>query len=761
MKTDEIKATSQPEDDIDPKLKDENWILRNVKWRWEQSRQYCGNVMWHGREAIANMRTYMHGWQNVDTAKRQMLSDEQVDNSWINIDWSPRPLMTTYIEKAVAKILQRDFNIVCTAINEQARTDQDSFYNKQRIKLLMREALQKTNPKLLDNPALRLNPTEPQSLAELDMYMQYGYKHAMSMYGEMSVQMSFAENDIYSKRKDVVTDQVGIGLGGYKDWTDNNGKSRFRAVRPENMVFSYCKEKTFEDAVHAGEVVRKTFGQIARYFDKMTLKNIKEQSAGQWGNPSIDDTRWSTSASNDFVCYVWDVEFFSYNESQYEMSVDKHGNLKSSKISYNAKPEERIKNQKAKGIEPSQYERDCDEVVYKTCWIIGTDYQYDCGLATNQKRNASDPRRTYLSYHMEAWNFNDMVFAGLGERLKPYQEEYQLVQFKLANFRNKWIPYIIKIDVAALEKTAMKGKGSKEMTPLQLLDFMFQQHILLIRQDALGEGANPNYKPIDIIHTEMAEEFEVLFKDMERINQMMQMICGFNTVSAGGNVDPRMLSDGYAASLAGTMDSLFLITESDKKLLTRLATGILQRQQIAVQLGKVEGYVNVIGPAGVKFMKIDPGISMFDYGIYADDKPDAAKRQAFLEKLDVDTQNGLILPQDLIMIENCSNLKQAEMLLAFRIDQRKKENVQNDQNSQQMQQQGSVASAQMAGQIAEAAADKQLDRDIKKINAEKQWDYIIQGVKTQGTSQDAQLHAQSKLLAQQMIEDSKRMTPAK
>ena len=286
-------TTDFPQDDIDPRLKDGKWILQNAKTRWEHSKTHCpAESFWFGRTRYQELRDYMSGRQSISKYQKQMLGEKQADSSWLNVDWSVSPIMTTYIEKAVSKVLQRDFNMTCTAVNEQAKTDQDAYYNKLRVKLLMREALQQSNPDLLNNPAVKLAPGEPADLEELDMYMQYGYKHTMGMYAEMGINLAFKQNDIHKKRKATVTNIVGLGFGGYKDWIDESGREKFREVVPENMVISYCTQSDFSDAVHMGEVVFKTFGEIAKYFTPSEMEEIKKVAAGQYGNPSIVNGAW-------------------------------------------------------------------------------------------------------------------------------------------------------------------------------------------------------------------------------------------------------------------------------------------------------------------------------------------------------------------------------------------------------------------------------------------------------------------------------------
>jgi hypothetical protein len=82
------------------------------------------------------------------------------------------------------------------------------------------------------------------------------------------------------------------------------------------------------------------------------------------------------------------------------------------------------------------------EVVYKGKWIVGTDYIYDFGLATNMKR-AMDIKKiskTELSFHVVAASFDKMVAKGITEDLIPIADEIQMTVLKLRNLNNRMIP---------------------------------------------------------------------------------------------------------------------------------------------------------------------------------------------------------------------------------------------------------------------------------------------------------------------------------
>jgi acyl-CoA hydrolase len=62
-------------------------------------------------------------------------------------------------------------------------------------------------------------------------------------------------NNMDELRKRTVAELFDIGLGGYKEWLDDNGLTKERECIAKNMIISYCQKPDFSDAVHIGEII--------------------------------------------------------------------------------------------------------------------------------------------------------------------------------------------------------------------------------------------------------------------------------------------------------------------------------------------------------------------------------------------------------------------------------------------------------------------------------------------------------------------------
>ena len=410
------------------------------------------------------------------------------------------------------------------------------------------------------------------------------------------------------------------------------------------------------------------------------------------------DYSFTQSKYNDswdaFKADVLDFEIISYNDEVYQQRMDKRGNLIVRKEEYTkGKSGATILHE---GIERPKFLTKSKEVVYRGKWIIGTDFIYDYGLATNMKRSKPNRAVTDLSYHFYSYNFKDMRAVGMMERIIPIMDEYQLSIYKIQNFKNKWIPYIIDIDLQALEDVAL-GDGGKKMTPKQLMNMVSENFTLVSRRSDLA-GNNVNYKAVNIIPTGMGNEYNVLVGELVRLVTEMRDILGFNEVTDGSSPNPNMLN--YVASLGAeaTNNALRALIEADKKLGINLAKGVIQRMVQAVKQKKIEGLLPALGKETMQFITVSPDVALHDWGIMLDDKPSVEERQMLLQQLAGKEMNDLIDPSDYIMVMETQNLKQARVLLAHRVQKRRKEKeayeLQKMQMNGQVQQQSALTAEQ-------------------------------------------------------------------
>lgn len=758
--------STYPTPTIDPRTKGYDYIMQYAKAAWNDGKSYTPATMfYYGKTRLAEIRQYGLGKQSISKYKKILLGDEVTDKTSFNVDWTPISFLTKFREIAISKILQRDFDIEAFCVDPLAKSEEDAYFNQMKVKIMMRQVAEQAGSELAESPVLQAATGEPQDMEQLMMQMKYGYKHQKAMESELGISLIQQQNNMAEIRKRVCENLFDFGIGGYKEWIDSNGLIKVREIVPENLITSYCTKNDFSDMVHWGEVLFVSAADLAPYFNPEQIDYICKNVAGKYGNPNsypivnIVGRTWDR-----FKVAVFDMEFIDFDTTVYKKEIDGRGNLRINKTDFqhygNAETAEFWK-----GKDEPKYMDTTRKVVRKCKWLIGTEMMYDFGLQENMKRKQSSWWDTSLSCHLYAWNFYNMQFSGITERLITIEDNLCLTWYKLQNLKNKLIPYLIKLDINALEGVNF-GKGGKKMTPADLVDFMLQEFVVLYRStDLLSK--NPNYDPARIEATGQLAAFKMLYEEFAALLQMMRDVTGLNEFTDGSTPNAKTLVPGINAAVQATNNALYLIMNADKQLMNRLSDAIVQRIQVAVKLGKVEGYAKSLGMDTVKFLQISPDISNYELGIFVRDAPSYEERQAFYADLNLKDSQGLIDPADKIIIMSCQNLKQGAELLAYTIQKRKEQ-----AHAQQMQlvaEQGNQNTqvAQVTAQLQQQTIQMQADADMQLLIVEKQMDYEIEKLKktmdlqgeamqVSGRIDVGSIAAEAKVIAQQIAANSQR-----
>ena len=155
------------------------------------------------------------------------------------------------------------------------------------------------------------------------------------------------------------------------------------------------------------------------------------------------------------------------------------------------------------------------------------------------------------------------------------------------------------------------------------------------------------------------------------------------------------------------------------------------------------------------FFKASKDITLHDYGIFLQDKPDEYQKEKMARRLEQALQSNQITIADSLAIENIDNLKQAEEVLAFKIKRNREEQRKDAERQQQMNAQVQMQSSQAAEQAKQQTLQVDAQVRAQLIQMEKQLDYKLQEQKYQYEMQLEQLRVTGRI-EQRKIEGQSR-----
>lgn len=742
-----------PDHNINPDEKGGKWLLQGAKAAWGECTGY--NIFYHARETYAEYRAYAYGRQTIDRYKPALGVDKAADASPLNVTWGVRPVLSKYLDIITSIMMNKGRKAIATPVDSLAQDKADQYFADVRAKILMKEALMQVNPELAQSPYLMPEPGEPQNMKELEMQEKNGFKFNMAMEAEMGIELVQYQNNLPQKRNQATKDLVHIGVGGYKDWLDDNGKAKFRDCDPAAVVMSYCKKADFSDKLYVGEVLEVPIGELSQHFSEEDIEIIKSNAR----NAIVFDDRNYSTKNEKLKAPVLDIEIKTWNDVVYSREINNAGNKVYKPRDYSnitnparAAEESNIYDVETRSFKKKYFSKKV-ECWYKIKWVIGTDFYYDDGKVENQKRPKGALQESESGYHFQAVNFRDMTAQGMVERMKDIVDEYQLTIYKIQDFKNKWLPYIMEIDLDALEATAL-GKAGVAWTPEKIMEMVFSTRALVVRKKDIS-GINVNYKAMEVHQTGMAAELAPLMGDLARLLQEMNDVTGLNPVTDSTGSGERKLKATAMLDQQATNNALSPLMFAEKMLFESLSRGCILRLIQAVKRGQIEGVMTALGGNTVKFIRVSPDVKLYDWGIKVQDIPTDDDVELIMQQMGLGQQKDLFRPQDIFIIKNLDNLKQMEQMIGYLYEERVKEQreyeMQKITEANKGNQQTVVISEQSKQQTLQL--EYQLKMQLEQLVWQKEKDLLT--MKLQVDSRNADVNAISKVEASNIQADAK------
>jgi hypothetical protein len=715
-----------PPNDINPRDKDIRWGMKYAKAAWSDWNYTIPRTcFYNAADKYEELRLYANGKQPINKYKKLLSVDEQTDNTWLVVDWSVRPIVPKFRDIALSRLVQQEYNIQATPIDPEAKGELDQYYAQAKAKIAMRKLLEQQDPELANHPMVQPQPGDPMDFEELEMRIEFGEQFNRSKDAEQAIQLMFYENDLKVMRRRWFESFFDCGPAGYKAWLGTDGRPKCRDVNPEAVVTNWCRFADFRDLLHAGEVIDVSLVDLATmrdpngqpYFNQEQIEEMKNNVAGKWSNPAMvgRSTNYFKNYDKERV-KVLDIQFYSYNELNFERNVNRRGNLM-----FNEADWDKRNNKKDK------YLRKKIKVVYEIKWIIGTDYAYDFQLKKDTKRS-NDPSKmanTTLDYKFFAPNFYEMRTLSMMERLLPLADEYQMTIYRIQNHINRMVPNGWWVDLDALENVAL-NKGGENMKPVDLLQMFFETGILVGRsRDIMGD--NVNYKPIIPVENNSYEQLRAMYEHLQLTITQMQSIIGLNELTDGSTPNAKTLNGVASMAVESTNNSLFPIQFGERFLLESLANDMLLLMKQAVKKGDVEGYAKALNSNTLQFIKASESLSMRDYGIMLDERPSDDQKQMLLMQIQQDQAMGLLDSADALYLLNVYNVKQAQQMLAYKVRKNREaqekakmainqQTIEGQQQSAMMTEQAKQQTMQLEWQLKTQymMQEKEMDMQIKQ-----------------------------------------------
>ena len=668
------------------------------------------------------LRLYARGEQSVQKYKDELSING--DLSYLNLDWTPVPIVSKFVDIVVNGIAERLYDVKAYS--------QDPFGVKKRTQYM--ENIQKDmklkefDQFVRDKFGIETRDSEidelPETPDELALHMQLEYKQAIEIAEEQAINMLMRGNQYDLIKRRFYSDLVVCGIGAVKTCFNTSEGVTIDYVDPANLVYSYTDSPYFDDIYYVGEVKSIPINELVKqfpYLDKSELEDIAKSSSGTftnyYGHPNRND------ADNNKV----DILYFNYKTYMNEVYKVK----KTSTGSEKAIKKDDSFNPPSSDERYEKMHRNL-ECLYEGALILGTDKLIKWEKAANMMRSKSDYTKVKMNYAIVAPRMYEGRIDSLVNRITGFADMIQITHLKIQQVLSRMTPDGVFLDIDGLAEVDL-GNGTN-YNPQEALNMFFQTGSVIGRSFTQDGDINPGKVPIQEIRSgNGGAKMQSLIGTYNYYLQMIRDVTGLNEARDGSMPDSNALVGVQKLAAANSNTAtrhilqagLFLTAETAECLSLRISD-ILEYSPTA------DAFVQALGAHNVATLKEMSELHLYDFGIFLELSPDEEEKQLLENNIQVALQQQTIELEDAIDIRDIKNIKLANQLLKIRRSKKQ-------ERDRQMQLENIQAQSQSNSQAAQVAAQVEVQKEQALSQNKAQFEQLKAQLDAQKMQQEVQL----------------------
>ena len=222
------------------------------------------------------LRLYARGEQSIAKYKNELAIDG--DLSYLNLDWTPVPIIPKFVDVVVNGMSDRLFKVNAYAQDALSQSKRNKFQEMIEGQMAAKDLLSIIQEGTGFDPFV-MNPDDlPASDEELSLYMNLNYKPAIEIAEEEAIDTMFAESHYEDIRKRLDYDMMVIGMAVAKHEFLPGAGVDVSYVDPANIVYSYTEDPHFKDCFYWGEIKTVPIAELLKIDPTLTKEDLDKIS---------------------------------------------------------------------------------------------------------------------------------------------------------------------------------------------------------------------------------------------------------------------------------------------------------------------------------------------------------------------------------------------------------------------------------------------------------------------------------------------------
>ncbi len=678
---------------------------------------------YNNRDTYHKLRTYAMGEQSVRKYKNELAVNGDI--SYLNLDWTPVPIIPKFVDIVVNGISNRLFEVKADAVDPVSSNKKAMYKNRIQTEMQNKEDFEEIGA-MLGKSMFSTNPdTLPDTNDELELHMQIDYKDDIEIAEEKAIETILKYNNYELTKKRIDEDATVLGISAVKHSFNTHEGIRVEYVDPSDLVYSPTEDPYFDDCYYFGEVKNVNITELKKINPNLTKSEIDEIAKssskfdayqGMRGGYKTDTFDYNT-ATLLYFCYKTDKNIV------YKKKKNAYGGEKVLKKDDQFNPPK---------TEQARFEKLSKriDVWYEGVLVLGTNKILKWEVMKNMVRPKSSLEKVYAPFIVSAPKMYRGQIDSLVKRMIPFADQIQLLHLKLQQVASKMIPDGVFIDIDGLSSVNL-GNGNS-YSPQEALNLYFQTGSVIGRSYTEEGEFNNGKVPVQELTSSGANSKISSLINMYNYNlNLLRGVTGLNEARDGSTPDPNALVGVQKLAALNSNTATRHILKSGVFTTQRIAECVGYRVSDILEYSSMkEDFIKSIGRSSVDILNEIKELHLHDFGIYIELHPDEEERQILEQNIQTSLSAGKIDIDDAIDIRSVKNIKIASQLLKVR--KRRKEKLDNKRQQENIalqaeaNQQASLTAEQAKQQTALAKMEaeakiKQLESELEMKKMEKEF----------------------------------------
>jgi len=686
--------------------------------QYEWFRRDSGSARYYNQWKDFNrLRLYARGEQPIQKYKNELAIDG--DLSYLNIDWTPVPIIPKFVDIVVNGMSDRLFTIKAYAQDALSADRRNQYQDMIEGEMAAKEVLMEVQDKFGVDPFMVSPEDLPNDDEELSLFMQLNYKPSVEIAEEEAINTILLDNhyDDIKRRFDYDLTTIGIAVGKHEFLPGEGVKINY--VDPANVIYSYTEDPYFRDCFYWGEVKTVPMSELIKINPRLTKEELEEISKTNqsWGEYYSVSRFYSDDVFSRDTCTLL---YFNYKTTKTYVYKKKILDGNAARVI----EKDETFNPPVEMMEEGRFERieKTIDVWYEGVMVAGTQIVLKWQLMENMVRPKSASQMAMPNYVAVAPRMYKGTIESLTRRMIPFADLIQITHLKLQQVISRMVPDGVFIDADGLNEVDL-GNGNA-YNPEDALRLYFQTGSVVGRSYT-GDGDFNNARvPVQpLTGTTGQSKMAALINNYNHYLEMLRGVTGLNEARDGSDPDPRALVgvQKLAALNSNTatrhiLDASLFMTKTFAEALSVRVSDILEYADFA------EEFAMQIGKYNVGILRDIKDLYLHDFGIFIELSPDEEQKERLEQNIQIALSRNDINLEDAIDIREIKNIKMANQLLKVKRTKKMETDQKNEMMKQQMQAQINMQSQEAAAQMAIQKIQLETESKIQLKQAENAMD---------------------------------------